>query len=66
MSWKPRRKKWPWRKYLTPEEAEFIRRSDAAISAARAVANKVATEFRPQRTLIVNRAIQRAKYEALP
>lgn len=58
MVWKPakRAKKYAWRDYLTAEEKATVARVD-----------KLAEELRTlrgQKVLIMNRAIQRAKYEA--
>lgn len=48
--------KWPWRDHLTPSEQRQLAAIDAAKAAWEAVAG--------QRVMIVNRAIQRAKYAA--
>lgn len=58
MVWKPakRPKKYEWRNFLTAEEKATIAKAD-----------KLAAELRALRghtNLIMNRAIQRAKYEA--
>lgn len=60
MTWSPRSPKWPWRDYLTPEEAATIWVLDGDIATAR----KAQARASAIRAPIVNRAIQRAKYEA--
>jgi glutathione peroxidase-family protein len=57
MPWKPRKRKWNWRKFLTAEEIEVLKRADEA-KAAWLTLNK-------NRAAITNRAIQRAKYASL-
>lgn len=62
MNWKPKPEKWDWRKFLTSDEAAIVRASDddaAAIERLRADYRK---RWALRRQLIVNRAIQRAKY----
>ena len=56
MTWKPRKTKWNWRKFLTTEEQKTLKTAAEAKEAWRAL-NK-------ERALIANRAIQRAKYAA--
>ena len=50
----PRQPKWDWRRFLTDDERETLRKADAAKSKWLAL-NK-------ERAAITNRAIQRAKY----
>jgi hypothetical protein len=56
MAWKPKKPKWPWRKFLTEEERKILRAADAAKSEW--------TKLNRNRAGITNRAIQRAKYAA--
>lgn len=48
--------KWPWRDYLTPEEAKTLAAADRA--------KKRWEKLNQARAAITNRAIQRAKYAA--
>lgn len=59
MSKKP---KWNWRKYLTPEEAEFMKRADDDAKKVAAVQSAWNKKYGFDRPKIVNRAIQRAKF----
>ncbi len=59
MRFKPRAKKWNWKAYLTPDEAFTIKLCDE-INADIAKMRKRPVML--ERTGIVNRAIQRAKY----
>jgi len=64
MPWQPKVTKWDWRKFLTEEEQAFMVRADKAelkITEARADFEK---RFGRERSLIANRAIQRARYAA--
>jgi len=65
MAWKPQRRKWDWRKYLTAEELARIDRMDAAAAKIELARRELEKQFGRERQLIVNRAIQRAKYAAL-
>lgn len=56
MVWKPRASKWNWRQYLTPEEKQFISKIDKL--------DKELRSLRGEKNMIMNRAIQRAKFEA--
>jgi hypothetical protein len=58
MVWKPTRrpKKYEWRNFLTAEEKATIAKIDKLEAELRAL--------RGNKNLIMNRAIQRAKYEA--
>ncbi len=56
MPYQKRKNKWPWRDFLTEEEAETLALADAAKDEWKRL-NK-------ERALITNRAIQRAKYHA--
>lgn len=55
MAWKPKKPKWPWRSYLTAEEAATLKRAD--------VAKAEWLKLNRERAAITNRAIQRAKYD---
>lgn len=64
MAWEPQKSKWEWRNFLTPGEESFIARADRAesqVAKARAAFEEM---FGRERSLLVNRAIQRAKYAA--
>lgn len=63
MAWKPKRKKWDWRKHLTAEEAGIIREWDAHQKEMES-RHKSMKNMAADVNLIRNRAIQRAKYEA--
>lgn len=54
--YEPRGRKWPWREFLTEEEAETLRLADEAKATWK--------ELNKERASITNRAIQRAKYAA--
>jgi hypothetical protein len=54
--YKRRQPKWPWRKFLTPQERAILARADAAKAEW--------LELNRERAGITNRAIQRAKYAA--
>ena len=56
MAWKPAKRKWDWRQYLTVEEKALVTRADKLSAELKALQG--------QKNLIMNRAIQRAKYEA--
>ena len=56
MVWKPPKRKWEWRKFLTADEKAVVDRADKLSAELKALQG--------QKVLIVNRAIQRAKYEA--
>lgn len=66
MTWTPERQKHDWRKFLTEDEAKVIGAADRD----RAEITKLQAAWRKRyglmRTLIVNRAIQRAKYAVQP
>lgn len=64
MSWKARRKKWDWRAFLTADEAQAIAQADIAKRAVTNAQRDYRKKFQRERMLIVNRAIQRAKYTA--
>lgn len=65
MAWKSKRGKWDWRKFLTPAEVAFVAVADA--EAAKIERQRAAwdAKFAHKRMIIVNRAIHRAKYDAL-
>jgi hypothetical protein len=56
MTWKPRRPKHPWRKFLTPDEKDLLDKVEAAKAAWRAL--------NESRRGIINRAGRRARYHA--
>ena len=56
MVWKPRASKWNWRQYLTAEEKAVVAKVDKLDREIKAL--------RGEKNLIMNRAIQRAKFEA--
>lgn len=58
MVWKPAKRvtKYDWRKYLTVEERALVAKADKLEAELR--------ELRGHKNLIMNRAIQRARYEA--
>ena len=56
MTWKPVKRKWNWRLYLTAEEKALVAKADKLAAELRALQG--------QKNMIMNRAIQRAKYEA--
>lgn len=59
MAWKPQKKRnWPWRDYLTKEEAQEL----AEIERKKSEADAIRREISPRRVAIVNRAINRCKY----
>ena len=63
MAWKPKHRKYDWRDYLTPEEAQAVGRLEDQIRAlddALARRAELVAEIGPYR----NRAVQRARYEA--
>jgi len=53
-AWSPRAPLWPWRDFLTTDERAEIEAGDQAMAEAKRINRG--------RQLIVNRAIQRAKY----
>ncbi len=57
-SWRPAAKKWPWRNYLTSEEKMILAKADTA--------KAVWLSLNQNRAAIINRAIQRAKYDRTP
>jgi hypothetical protein len=57
MVWEPRKPKWRWRDYLTAAERRTIAKADAA--------KKVWLRLNAERAKITNRAIHRAKFDAL-
>ncbi len=59
MTWKPPEPKWDWRKFLTREEAIEIEYTDRKIDQAKSLMLDVK---RSDRSLIMNRAIARARY----
>jgi hypothetical protein len=63
MTWNPREKLHDWRKHLTPDEAKIIAASDIAKRALEVLRLEYNKKFQRDRMIIVNRAIQRAKYE---
>lgn len=62
MAWKPKRTGGlPWRDYLTKEEASELREIENEAEQV----DEVRRSLTARRNLIVNRAIQRARYEEL-
>lgn len=57
-----RRKKWNWRKFLTREEAAFMRAADSDAEIVAKVQSEWNAKYQRERIKIVNRAIHRAKY----
>lgn len=57
-----KRKKWNWRKFLTHDEAAFMREADAHASEVAKAQSEWNAKYQLERMKIVNRAIQRAKY----
>ena len=66
MAWKSVRKRWNWRAFLDPEEAEFIKEADTEALNIDKQRKAHAKKYGPARTLIVNRAVQRARFAARP
>jgi hypothetical protein len=62
--WKPKKDKWNWRKFLTVEEVDIIKVSDAALAALEKQRANYNKKHGATRQFIVNRAIHRAKYSA--
>jgi len=60
--WTPESKKWNWRKFLTADEARAIKASDKDRASIERLQADYARRHGRKRQLIVNRAIQRAKY----
>jgi hypothetical protein len=54
--WKKNPPKWPWHDFLTDEERQIIAEADKA--------KRVWQQLMQTRTVIINRAIHRAKYHA--
>lgn len=66
MAWKPRKKQWDWRAHLTADELAFIRASDRALVDLEKQHEAYRKTYMRKRQMIVNRAIQRAKYGCTP
>lgn len=64
MSWEPKEAKWDWRDALTLDEAAIIAKSDEALRRLEDARARYEAKYGRLRQLIVNRAIQRAKYDA--
>ena len=60
MAWKSVKKRWNWRLFLEPAEAEFIKEADSATAALEKQKKSNAKKYGPKRKLIVNRAVQRS------
>ena len=56
MAFEPKQPKWPYRDFLTDEEIAIIAKADAAKAEWK--------RLNAERSMITNRAIQRAKYHA--
>lgn len=63
VTWKPRKGKWPWRDYLSQKEKITVDKHDAVRQEISAL-NKKHPALSSQYKMIMNRAIQRAKYDA--
>lgn len=57
-SWRPPAKACPWRNFLTREEKTIVTKADTA--------KAVWLKLNQNRAAIINRAIQRAKYDRTP
>lgn len=66
MAWKSKRGKWDWRAYLTPEEAVAIKSADADRAEIVRMEKAWRKKHGAARQMILNRAIQRAKYDTKP
>jgi hypothetical protein len=64
MAWKPRRKQWNWRKFLSTEERLTIQEAEDELAEIEAQRKAWDRRWARTRQLIVNRAIHRAKYAA--
>lgn len=64
MTWKRKRRKWNWRAFLTADEASLIRASERQAEQIEKMQKEWNERWHDRRSLIVNRAIQRAKYDA--
>ena len=62
--WQPQKDRWKWRKFLTSQEADFIKLSDAALADLEKQRKGYNRKYGSRRATIVNRAIHRAKYDA--
>jgi hypothetical protein len=62
--WQSKRGAGNWRKFLTLEEADFIAASDKATAEIEKMRSNYNKIWGMKRARIVNRAIQRARYEA--
>lgn len=63
MVWKPRPRIWDWRAVLTADEAIAIKASDEMIRRIEKLRSEYRKKFHGERQKIVNRALQRAKYQ---
>jgi hypothetical protein len=66
MIWQSKRGKWNWRKFLTAEETAFIKECDTARVNIELQMKAWQRKYGLRRMKTVNRAIQRAKFEAQP
>lgn len=64
MAWQPKATKWDWRKFLTDEELAFMEKADKAESRIADARAEFERKYGRERSLIANRAIQRARYAA--
>lgn len=62
VGWKSGRRKWPWRDFLSEQEKILVYRVEKARAEIAAINKKNLALF-SQYKMIMNRAIQRAKYE---
>ncbi|NGX99138.1 MAG: hypothetical protein G4V63_29230 [Candidatus Afipia apatlaquensis] len=66
MTWTTKRGKWNWRKFLTADETAFIKEADTARVNIELQLQAWQRKYGLRRMKTVNRAIQRAKFEATP
>lgn len=64
MPWKSKRGRWNWRAFLTEDEAVTIRIADKQADQIEKMRRGWTERWGRKRSMIVNRAIQRAKYAA--
>lgn len=66
MAWTTKRGKWNWRKFLSADEASFIKEADAERAQIEKQMQIWQQKYGLRRMKTVNRAIQRAKFEDRP
>ena len=62
--WKSKRDRHTWRKFLTLEEADFIKETDIGLRRLEMERKAWNKKYGLDRQKIVNRAVQRARFEA--